>query len=221
MTFKLKTLVTATTTAALLSAPAFAAMTATATTDLNFRAGPGAQYKTLGTIGADESVTVEGCIGAGDWCKVEVNGQSGWAYSPYLTTPVNDEPVLIYQNQKQLDIETVTYDETSTGEAALAGGTFGALAGSLIVGGPAAIAAGAVLGMAGGAAADPDPVTVTYVTEHPVEPVWLDGEVVVGAGIPDNIETYEIPDSDFQYINVNSETVIVNPEDRRIVKIIR
>ena len=42
-----------------------------------------------------------------------------------------------------------------------------------------------------------------------------------GAGIPQEIEVYEVPDSDYSYLNVNRQTVIIDPETRRIVEVIR
>ncbi len=221
MTKGIKTGLIATTALALAAGPALADMTATATTDLNLRSGPGPQYEVVGVIDGDESVDMAGCTEGGEWCEVTYDGTSGWAYSAYLTAPIEGpeaEPVVVYQNTA--DVAIIEYEDDNAADAA-AGGTLGAAAGALLVGGPVAIAAGAVLGMAGGAAADTPEATVTYVRSNPVEPVFLEGEVARGAGIPQEIEVYEVPDSDYSYLNVNRQTVIIDPETRRIVEVIR
>lgn len=203
------------------ASPALAQLTANATTELNFRAGPGSQYEIQGVIPADSEVDVAGCLDNGEWCEVSFDGQQGWAYSAYLTTPVENEPVVLYQAPKMLEIETVTYDEGNKAAGGAAGATIGAAAGALLVGGPVALAAGAILGAATGASSAIDETTVTYVRENPVEPVYLTGEVAVGAGIPEAVQVYELPEPQYSYVNVNGQTVVVDSETRRIVSVIR
>ncbi|SMC41535.1 DUF1236 domain-containing protein [Primorskyibacter flagellatus] len=205
----------------LATAPVAAALSATATTDLNLRAGPGPQFQIEEVIAAEDEVTVEGCLDSGDWCEVSYDGTTGWAYSAYLTTPVENEPVVIYENQDDMDVAIVEHEEGNKAVGAAAGGTWGAAAGSLLVGGPAAVAAGAVLGGLTGAASTLDETTVTYVQKNPVDPIYLNGEVAVGAGIPQEVELYSVPESDYDYINVNEQYVLVNPENRRIVTVVR
>ena len=206
----------------LAAAPVSAAMTASATTELNLRSGPGPQYSVESVIPSTEEVDVMGCLADAEWCEVSYQGTSGWAYSAYLTTPVEDEPVVIYENRDRVEVKTVTYDDTSNAAAgAGVGGAWGAAVGSLIVGGPAAVAAGAVIGAVAGAANNVEEKTVTYIQSNPVEPVYLDGEIAVGAGIPQEIEVYEVPESDYAYLNVNQQPVVIDPETRRIVKIVR
>ncbi|WP_116597122.1 DUF1236 domain-containing protein [Primorskyibacter marinus] len=205
----------------LAAAPVAAALSANATTDLNLRAGPGPQFQIEEVIAAEDEVTVEGCLDSGDWCEVSYDGTTGWAYSAYLTTPGENEPVVIYENQDDMDVAIVEHEEGNKALGAAAGGTWGAAAGSLLVGGPAAVAAGAVLGGMTGAASTLDETTVTYVEKNPVDPVYLNGEVAVGAGIPQEVELYSVPESDYDYINVNEQYVLVNPENRRIVTVVR
>ncbi|MDO5706829.1 MAG: DUF1236 domain-containing protein, partial [Paracoccus sp. (in: a-proteobacteria)] len=112
--------------------------------------------------------------------------------------------------------------DTQPQDTAVAGAA-GAAAGALIAG-PFGAVAGAALGGAAGATVseEPAPEIRTYVTEHPVDPVLLDGEVVVGAGLPETVTLYEVPGySDYRYVMVNGQTVLVGPEDRRIVYIYR
>ncbi|SNR58877.1 DUF1236 domain-containing protein [Puniceibacterium sediminis] len=203
------------------ASPALAGMSANATTELNFRSGPGSQYEIQGVIPADAEVDVVGCLDNGEWCEVNFDGQEGWAYSAYLTTPVENEPVVLYQAPKTVEIETVTYDEGNKAAGGAAGATIGAAAGALLIGGPAALAAGAIIGAATGASSAVDETTVTYVRENPVEPVYLSGEVAVGAGIPDSVQVYEVPEQQYSYVNVNGQTVVVDSDSRRIVRVIR
>ena len=58
-------------------------------------------------------------------------------------------------------------------------------------------------------------------TSNQVDPVYLDGEVVVGAGLPETVELREIPDYEYRYVNVNNQPVLVEPGSRKIVYIIR
>lgn len=206
--------------AAILTATsAMASTSATATTDLNLRADPGPRGEIIDVIPGEAAVEVEQCATAIDWCKVTFEGNQGWAYSPYLTASLDSEPVIIQGNIQRLELETVDVNEENRADAATAGGlTGGALAMSL-VGGPAAVAAGVLLGTAAGASAVPEE-TVTYVKSNPVEPVYMNGEVVVGAGIPEGAQLVTIPESDYRYINVNGQPVLVDT-DRTIVQVLR
>ena len=88
---------------------------------------------------------------------------------------------------------------------------------------PAMLALCPCIASAGAAASlTPAPEVRTYIDANPHDAVVLDGEVVVGAGIPDSVTLYEIPDQkDFKYVIVNGQPVLVNPADRRIVYVYR
>lgn len=202
--------------------PALAA-TATATTDLNLRAGPGPDFEIVGVIAGSDQAEVEGCLDEANWCKVSYNGQEGWAYGEYLSGNVETAVAITeVPTVRYVHTETVETPNENEGIAAATGGvTGGAVLGALI-GGPAAVAAGAIIGSVVGAdAVEPKTETVTYITEHPVEPVYLEGEVVVGAALPPTVEVYEVPETQYSYINVNGQTVLVEPENRSIVYIQR
>ena len=71
-------------------------------------------------------------------------------------------------------------------------------------------------------AIEPPPATVrTYVVDHRIDPAYLDGEVVVGAGVPDTVQLQQVPDYNYDYTYVNNEPVLVDPSSRRIVYIYR
>jgi len=199
----------------LLASSACAQTAATAATDLNLRAGPGVSYEIVGVIPAAQSVTVDGCLAESNWCRVGHDGISGWASGDYLVTMV-EAP--IYINRERLALGTVTYD--STQESTVGGGVAGAIAGG-IVGGPVGALIGAGLGIGVGAAVAPDERVMTYVIENPVEPIFLEGEVVVGAGIPEEVTLVEVPESDFYYGYINGNRVLIDRKARRIVHIVR
>ncbi len=207
--------------AALLAATsAHAATTAMATTDLNVRSGPGPQFEIVDVITSKDDVAVEGCLESANWCKVTYEGNTGWAFGQYLTAMVESEPVILVENREQVEVGTLTYDTTAA--TATASGTTAAIIGGLVAG-PAGAIAGAAIGAGLGVAVDPGPQTVTYVTENPVDPIYLDGEVVVGAQFPEDVDVsfYDIPDAELKYAYVNGVPVLVNTDERRIVYVVR
>ena len=218
----------ATTAAAVLFAGAASAqaVTATAGTDLNIRSGPGVMHDVIGVIPGGEEVSVAGCLEEANWCEVTHGDESGWAYGAYLTAKMGEEFQPIYPNREELAVPVVVYEEEvePSGAKQAADAGMGAAAGAAVgalVAGPL----GAVLGGAAGAASsklpDPTPEVRTYIEANPQEPVVLEGEVVIGAGVPESVTLYEIPDvTDYKYVTINGQPVLVNDE-RKIVYIYR
>ncbi|MEI2805831.1 DUF1236 domain-containing protein [Albidovulum sp.] len=200
------------------SGPASALESAT-TTDLNLRSGPGPNYAVTGVIPGGTAVDVAGCIEAANWCQVSYNGQTGWSYGDYLTTAVGSEPVYLTVDRARTQVRTIVYDDTGEQSAAIVG-SMGAVAGALIAG-PGGAAVGAVSGAAAGGMADPGETVTTYVTANPVDYVFLDGEVVAGAGVPETVVLYPVPESQYSYAYINGVPVVINPVDRRVVRIVR
>ena len=57
---------------------------------------------------------------------------------------------------------------------------------------------------------------------NPVDPVYLQGEVVVGAGLPETVQLRPVPDyGTYRYVYVNGQPVLVDPASRRIVYVYR
>lgn len=204
-------------TAALAQGAEFAAGT-----DLNLRAGPGPSFDIVSVIPASATVTVDGCLADANWCQVTHDGKTGWAASDYLAVKSGDEVAVLATRPATVEVATVTYDNQAEQDAAAtAGAATGAAAGALIAG-PIGAVFGTVLGAAaGGNAVEPTEEVVTYVVKNPVEPVILDGEVVLGAGIPDTVTLTPVPETEFSYVYVNGLPVVVNNADRTIVKVIR
>jgi uncharacterized protein YraI len=199
--------------------------TATATTELNIRSGPGPHFPSVGFIATGGSATVEGCLQASKWCQVTANGVTGWSYSDYLTADLAGQVVVLTDRYPDVGLATVTYqDSGAAAGGAVAGAATGAVVGAL-VGGPIGAVVGGAVGTTSGATAgaiiDPPAVARTYVTANPGDPVYLDGEVVIGAGVPDTVALQVIPDYQYQYVYINGQPVLVDPGSRQIVYVIR
>lgn len=207
------------------AAEAAAGTMAKAGTDLNMRSGPGVQHEVVSVIPGGADVSVAGCIDAANWCEVTHDGTTGWAYGDYLAAQVGEEFQPIYPNRQQLNIAVVEYTEPEPSAVrqvadAGAGATAGAAAGALIAG-PLGAVVGAAVGGGASRIPEPAPEVRTYIEANPQPPVLLDGEVVVGAGVPDTVTLYEIPEAtDYQYATINGLPVLVNAE-RQIVYIYR
>lgn len=66
----------------------------------------------------------------------------------------------------------------------------------------------------------PDTVT-TYVTQQQVEDTTIDGDITVGAALPDKVVIKNVPDNDdFGYAFVNKKRVIVSPKTRKVIRIV-
>ena len=211
-----------------VAAPAYAQTAqAVAATDLNIRSGPSPFYNVIGVIPGGTEVAVDGCLDAASWCMVEFDGQTGWSSSDYLAVGVDDVAVALASRPATVTVNSVTYENTAKTQAdqnagAAAGATIGALA-AYALGGPiGGIIAGGIIGAgAGVAAVEPNETTVTYISQNPVETVYLNGEVVVGAGVPKEVATFELPQPEYRYLAVNGQTVVVDAQTNTIVRVIR
>ena len=206
----------------LMATAASAEIQAAAWTDLNLRVGPSPLYAIVGVIPANDLVMVQGCLADASWCQITHGDTTGWAAGGYLTTPIDNATVVLSSQDKRVVFTTLTYDNTQT--VTVGSLATGAIAGALIAGPVGAIAgavAGAIAGGAVVAAVQPDATVITYVRSNPIDPIYLDGEVVVGAGIPDTVMLTPVPDSTYYYAYLNGVPVLVNTIDRRVVYIIR
>jgi uncharacterized protein YraI len=199
--------------------------TATATAELNIRSGPGPQYPSVGFIASGDTTIVDGCLQGSKWCQVNYEGVSGWSYSDYLTADLSGQAVVLTERYPDVGLATVTYEDTGAAAGgAVAGTVTGAVAGALIAG-PIGAAVGSAIGAGTGATAgaviDPPETARSYVTSNPVDQIYLDGEVVIGAGVPDTVTLQTIPDYDYQYVYINGQPVLVDPSSRQIVYVLR
>lgn len=196
---------------------AAAGVAATATTDLNIRSGPGAQYPVVGVIEAGGTVALDGCLEGSQWCSINHAGAVGWVFSDYLVADLGGRQIVVTERPADLAMPTVVYEGPT---AAVPGAIGGAIAGA-IIGGPIGAVVGGTAGAVVGAAVDPPTEVRTYVAGNPVDPVYLDGEVVVGATLPDAVRLAPVPEYQYAYVYVNGVPVLVEPDTRRIVYIFR
>lgn len=203
---KTATLLAAVAALAAVSPPASAATLATATTSLNIRTGPGPEYPVIGAIPDKGQGTVTGCIAGSLWCQVTYNGKQGWAYSQYMTASAGGQTIIVSQTVPAVTFaaSTTTVGSTTTVVTPTVSGQFVAP----VAGAPMQIA--------------PPPATVrTYVTQNPVTPVYVNGEVVQGVGLPEDVVLTPVPDYDYSYAYVNGVPVLVEPGTRRVTYIYR
>jgi uncharacterized protein YraI len=190
------------TAAAALSSPASAASVASAMTPLNIRSGPGPQYGVIGAIPTRGQATIVGCIQGSLWCQVSYNGTQGWVYSQYLTATLSGRSLAVAETVSTMPAVTYQAPVETVGTAM----PVPAITGTLIAPPPAPT----------------PPLTVSsYVISHPVPPVYLNGEVVEGVGLPKDVALVPVPGYDYQYAYVNRQPVLVEPQTRRIEYIYR
>jgi uncharacterized protein YraI len=194
-------LVSVATGAALLAgaAVATAAPAVTATTDLNVRAGPGPHHPVVGIIGRGQPAMLDGCIKGSKWCSV--NGGEGWVYSDYLVGDFDGTRVVITERSADSGIEYIPAPQGNV------------VATEEVTG---AIVSGEL-----DEAVEPPTEIRSYVVDNRTDTIYLDGEVAVGATLPEDVEFREIPDYRYRYVYVNSQPVLVEPETRRIVYVVR
>jgi hypothetical protein len=115
----------------------------------------------------------------------------------------------------------------ATGGAA-AGAATGAVGGA-IVGGPAGAvvggAAGALVGGTVGAITDADRTYVRgYVVQNRRPSVKVEGPVVVGATLPQQVDVYPVEGNpglaNYRYAWVNDRAVLIDPQSRRVIYIV-
>ncbi len=193
--------------AASMATPAAAATVATAMTPLNIRSGPGPQFSVIGAIPDRGRVTIIGCIHGSLWCQVNYNGRSGWAYAQYLTARLAGRSLILAEGLSNVPAVTYRAPVETVGTAVPAPTVRGTL-----VAPPAATQPLVIT---------PPPPVGSYVASHPVAPVYLNGEVVQGVGLPEDVALAPVPGYDYQYAYVNNVPVLVEPQTRRVEYIYR
>jgi uncharacterized protein YraI len=180
---------------------ASAAIVASAVIPLNVRSGPGPQYPVTGAIPANGKVTVIGCIQGSMWCQVNVGGKQAWAYSKYLTATLSGRSLAVSEGLTQFPAVTYETPAVTVGAAPLPV-VSGTIVDRSVTGAPLALT--------------PPPTVREYVVGHPVQPVYLNGEVVAGAGLPPQVALAPVPGYQYQYAYVNGVPVLVEPQTRQV-----
>jgi uncharacterized protein YraI len=189
-----------------MAVPASAETIATAMTPLNIRSGPGPQFSVIGAIPNGGQTMIIGCIRDSLWCQVSYSGRQGWAYAEYLTARLSGRSLAVAE--RLTEFPTVTYQAPVETVGTV---TTPAITGTLIArpatSQPIVIAQPSAVG--------------TYVVNHPVAPVYLNGEVVEDVGLPESVVLTPVPGSDYGYAYINNVPVLVEPSTRRVQYIYR
>ncbi len=61
----------------------------------------------------------------------------------------------------------------------------------------------------------------TYLTANPLSAVYLSGNLDIGAGLPEGIDLWPVPNSPYRYTYVNDYPVLVDPASRQVVYVSR
>ena len=211
------------------AAPSFAQSTeARAGAEISARVSPSEFSPSVGVLELNQPVVIEGCLEDVSWCQISFDGQTAWASAEYLYVEEDATPVALINRPGSLSLQTVTVpDDDATQSEQNTAAAVGATLGSLIAfaaGGPVGgIIAGGMLGTAAAVASvEPSEQTLVYVTANPVETIYLNGEVAVGAGVPTEVVAYDVPDQpEFRYLTVNNQTVLIDAETGTIVRVLR
>jgi uncharacterized protein YraI len=191
--------------AALIAGSALAVTAYSPTGHLNVRSGPGFQYPVVAQMAPNEPAAVTGCIASYTWCGVAIGEVTGWASAEYLVTDAGGKLTNLQVSGAQLGIPIVLPAGVS---AVVATPPVGAM-----------VAVPPTVGVVEPIL--PAPEILSYVTQQAVEPVLVDGEVMIGATLPAAVPVYPIPASPYVYSYVNGQRVLVEPTARRIVYVVR
>lgn len=102
-------------------------------------------------------------------------------------------------------------------EGTVSGAAGGAVTGA-VVGGPVGAAVGGVAGAVIGTVVAPPKEVHEYVVRENTRPsVRYSGEVEVGSTLPEDVQVYSVPDSDYSYTVVNNRRYIVDSH-RKVVE---
>jgi hypothetical protein len=180
----------------------------TATTALNIRSGPGPEQPVIGYMKARQRAQILGCVEGSLWCQVQFRGRQGWAYSQYMSLQAGAGRIVIVREPVN-----VAYGYAPSYRPDIA--PLAPIAEAITSG---ARALGATEPVVYASTYAPPPRAVgTYVTNNAVNSFAYDGNVMVGAGLPQTVVLNNVPDYRYQYVYVNNIPVLVDPATRRIV----
>ncbi|WDR07110.1 DUF1236 domain-containing protein [Devosia rhodophyticola] len=111
-----------------------------------------------------------------------------------------------------------TTTDANAAVGATAGGTGGAALG-FVLGGPIGAVVGGFAGATLGAEAGVAATTVEYAGTHPVEPIYIDGSVDIGATLPADVTIHPVEgDAQYGYVYANDRVWIVDMQSRALVQ---
>ncbi len=115
----------------------------------------------------------------------------------------------------------ITTDNSAERHENATGGMVAGAATGAIVGGPVGAVVGAAVGATAGNHLTPDTKTITYVEKHPVQVVPMNGQAVAGYVVPDTVQLTPVPNSQYSYVYTEQHPVLVNPQTREVVTVVR
>jgi hypothetical protein len=199
-----------------IAAPAWAE-TAVVRSAVNVRAGPGPEHRIVGVLAQGRRIEIVACTQSRRWCQVTTENGPGWIYTSYVSwsggadVAVVQNPGLAPANPPPQQVQPTQPDAVPTvaqPQADVAGTP------------PAAAPAPDQARPASPGVVIPPDTVRSFVVTRPVDPVYLEGTVVVGAGLPEVVPLYPVPDYEYRYAFVNDQRVLVDG-DRRIVYVFR
>jgi uncharacterized protein YraI len=202
------------TAALLIAGSASAAITASATSDLNLRAGPGPEFAVMHVITGSDAVLIEGCITASQWCLVN-HGAQGWVYAAYLNAPYAGTPVVVGASIAALGLATFAADAAFPYYRQVA----------VVTAPPATVTLGAVSPIV----IEPAPVVIQpivppqfvqiFIRSSTLASAYINAPLFIGQTLPPEILLVEVPAYQYGYAYVNGLAVLVDPLTRQIVYI--
>jgi Protein of unknown function (DUF1236) len=137
---------------------------------------------------------------------VSYNGIQGWAYAQYMTANLSGRYFAVAESVSALPPVTYQAPIETVGTAV-----------------PAPVVTGTLIAppTAPPLSLSPPPAVGNYVVSHPLMPVYLNGEVVEGVGLPEDVAVAPVPGFDYQYAYINNQPVLFEPQTRRVEYIYR
>ncbi len=193
-----------------LACTAQAQTVGTATTALNIRSGPGPEQPAIGYMKARQKAQILGCVEGSLWCQVQFRGVQGWAYSQYLSLQAGGGRIIV----REPAAVVYGYAPSYRPDVPLAPLAEAITSGALAIGAAEPVVYASTY-------APPPPAVGTYVTNNAVNSFAYEGNVMVGASLPQTVVLNNVPDYRYQYVYVNNTPVLVDPATRRIVYVFR
>ena len=178
----------------------------TATTALNIRSGPGPEQPVIGYMKPRQRAQILGCVEGSLWCQVQFRGIQGWAYSQYMSLQAGSGRIVV----REPAAVVYGYAPTYRPDVPLAPLAEAITSGARAIGAAESVVYASTF-------APPPPAVGAYVTNNAVNSFAYDGNVVVGAGLPQTVVLNNVPDYRYQYVYLNNTPVLVDPATRRIV----
>ena len=133
-------------------------------------------------------------------------------------------PVLAQTSTTVNAAGTTTTQTTVVTDKASAGAGVGVVGGAVtgaVVAGPVGAVVGAVVGGVAGRAIDPPKRVRTYITTTQVDPVTYNGDIAVGAVLPETVTEYDIPKySHYRWTYINGQRLLIDRRTHKVVAVI-